>query len=77
MSLDFTFHYKILVQNKLIKIFSEDKIYTDEMVIEIKNEAFRDWLIEFSMNSGYVPVMSNNNVSGYVIVSFIRRFTPC
>lgn len=77
MPLDYTFHYKILVGSRLSKIFAEDQLYTEELVIEIRNEAFKAWLIEYSLRNGYIPVMSTPDTGRYVVVSFIKQFRPC
>jgi hypothetical protein len=77
MPLDYTFHYKVMVGGRLTKLFSEDKLYTEEVIIEMRNEAFKAWLIEFSLGNGYIPVLSSSDVGGYVVVSFIKRFIPC
>lgn len=77
MSLDYTFHYKAVVAGRLTKLFSEDKLYTEDVIIEMRNDAFKDWLIEFSLNNGYIPAISSPDVGGYVVVSFIKKFIPC
>lgn len=69
--------YKTLVGRRIQLMFGEDRMYTDEIVIDIKNEDFRSWLVEFSMNRGYIPVISLPYWGHYVTVSFIRQFTPC
>ena len=77
MALDYTFHYKILVGSRLSKIFSEGKLYTEEVVIEMRNKEFKAWLVGFSMSNGYIPVISSADVGQYVVVSFIKQFRPC
>lgn len=76
--------YQNIVRSHLVAIFEKGLLYTDDVVLLIENDVFRKWVIELSLDHGYVPVFSKKHSIAnrdskrkYVIVSFIKKIIPC
>jgi hypothetical protein len=75
--MSYNYPYMIVVQGHLKDAFEKNPLFTDEMVIYIANETFKKWLTKISLDCGYIPVFSSQDIGKHVIVSFIKRFIPC
>lgn len=68
--------YQTVVYGHLCDIFNKKLLVTDEVVLFVENEIFRKWVVELSLNHGYIPVFSHQQ-NKHVIVTFIKKFIPC
>jgi XTP/dITP diphosphohydrolase len=54
-------------------IFYKGELSTEQVVLAIETDEFKNWIVQLSLDHGYIPVFSPRT-DKHVIVSFIRKF---